>query len=107
MRKDTVTLRNPEDGDDSSPKHRFEIVLHGTKSQKTYFNVTAVKACQKTVFSNFKNTTTITTTTTTTTTATTTISTTTNYNNNRILYYLCAESTATAPITDRPRFNYR
>jgi hypothetical protein len=32
-----------------SPKRRFELVLHSTKSQKTYLIDTAMKASQKTV----------------------------------------------------------
>jgi hypothetical protein len=31
-----INLRTPEDGDDTSLKPQFEIVLHGAKSQKTY-----------------------------------------------------------------------
>jgi hypothetical protein len=38
-----------------SLKRRNEIVLHGTKSQKTLIIDTAVKAFQKTMFSNFNN----------------------------------------------------
>jgi hypothetical protein len=44
-----IDLRNPEDGDDCSPKRRFEPVLHCTKSQKTSLIDTAVKVPQKTV----------------------------------------------------------
>jgi hypothetical protein len=50
------------------------------------------------VYSQFLNTINITATTTTTTTTTTAANN--NNNNNSILYYLCAESTATQPITD-------
>jgi hypothetical protein len=36
-----------------------------------------------------------------------TTTTTTNNNNNSILYYLCAESTATRPITDPAQCRYK
>jgi hypothetical protein len=29
-----ITVRNPEDGGDGSPKRRFELELHGAKCQK-------------------------------------------------------------------------
>jgi hypothetical protein len=44
-----INLRNLEDGGDSSPKRRFELVLHGTKSQKTYLIDTPLRESQKTV----------------------------------------------------------
>jgi hypothetical protein len=34
----------PEDGDDSSPKCRFEIVLHDTESQKTSLTLNEIEA---------------------------------------------------------------
>jgi hypothetical protein len=47
-----VSLRIPDDREDSSPKHWFEIVLHGTKSLKATVNDTAMKVSQKTMLFN-------------------------------------------------------
>jgi hypothetical protein len=44
-----ISFGNPEDGDDRFSKtDRFELVLHGTKSQKTSLIDIVVKAFQKT-----------------------------------------------------------
>jgi hypothetical protein len=44
-----ITLRNPEDGDDTfCVTLRFKLELHGTRSQKPFTIDTTVKASQKT-----------------------------------------------------------
>jgi hypothetical protein len=44
-----ITLRNPEDGSEYSPKRQFELKLHSTKSQKASIIDITVKASQKAV----------------------------------------------------------